>query len=596
MKIFLSPSGALSISTSRKCSCERGTPPDRVAAHLLLAPDHLDDAAIDVALSLALPLRGVAPELLVALNDRVASSLPPGDARGLRLQAATIRALVAVGHPVRAEELGRNLLKMTDDPDVRLVAARHLRFALLRQNRVAEMIDHIRGVLAQEDLPADARRQLGGFLANAYLLMGDVESAARQADLVIEDCRRARDHVALLHGLCAAGWVAAARGSVSEAKALTGEALEISPPPVGGEHAHLYHGVVLLEMDEIPEAISTLDDGELVWSSRDPNSIPVYLYARGGARFFAGDWDDALAELQAGLQMKEESAGIATGSLFAYALAGHIAFRRNDINAAERFISDGERDVGAGGASLGIDFLWWTRALLLEAVGDVQRAYETLAFAWDATTTFRYLLSWRSTAPDLVRLALAVGELSRARAVTLEAEEGARRARGLASADGAALLCRGLLDADPSILIRAVEAYRRSPRRFDHARAAEHAALAAVREGDRSAARSLLDEALDLYGALGATRETSRAAAAMRQLGLRRGARTQRDRPSHGWAALTPTERQVVAHAVEGLTNPQIAERLFISKRTVQTHLSHVFAKLGLSSRVELVSLAAKMA
>ena len=486
---------------------------------------------------------------------------------------------------------------MTDDPDVRLGAARHLRFALLRQNRIAEMIDHIRGVLAQEDLPADARRQLGGFLASGYLLMGDVESAARQADLVIEECRRAHDHVALLAGLCAAAWVAAARGSVFDAKALTGEALEISsPPPVGGEHAHLHHGVVLLETDEIPQAIFTLDDGELLWSSRDPNSIPVYLYARGGARFFAGDWDDALAELQAGLQMKEESAGIATGSLFAYALAGHIAFRRNDINAAERFISDGERDVGAGGASLGIDFLWWTRALLLEAAGDVRRAYETLAFAWDATATFRYLLSWRSTAPDLVRLALAVGELSRARAVTLEAEEGARRARGLASADGAALLCRGLLDADPSILIRAVEAYRRSPRRFDHARAAEHAALAAVREGDRSAARALLDEALDLYGALGATRETSRAAAAMRQLGLRRGARTQRDRPSHGWAALTPTERQVVAHAVEGLTNPQIAERLFISRRTVQTHLSHVFAKLGLSSRVELVSLAAKMA
>jgi DNA-binding NarL/FixJ family response regulator len=45
--------------------------------------------------------------------------------------------------------------------------------------------------------------------------------------------------------------------------------------------------------------------------------------------------------------------------------------------------------------------------------------------------------------------------------------------------------------------------------------------------------------------------------------------------------------------AVEGLTNPQIGERLFVSRRTVQTHLSHIFAKLGIASRVELAKLAA---
>jgi predicted ATPase/class 3 adenylate cyclase/DNA-binding CsgD family transcriptional regulator len=72
--------------------------------------------------------------------------------------------------------------------------------------------------------------------------------------------------------------------------------------------------------------------------------------------------------------------------------------------------------------------------------------------------------------------------------------------------------------------------------------------------------------------------------------------RGPRQRPASGWDSLTPTERQVVDLVTEGLTNKQIGERLFISPRTVSTHLSHVFAKLGVSSRSELTSAAAKRA
>lgn len=73
----------------------------------------------------------------------------------------------------------------------------------------------------------------------------------------------------------------------------------------------------------------------------------------------------------------------------------------------------------------------------------------------------------------------------------------------------------------------------------------------------------------------------------------RRG-RGQRKRPASGWESLTPTERDVVRHAVEGLGNKDIAGRLFISPRTVQTHLTHVYAKLGLTSRVQLIQEAAR--
>ena len=68
----------------------------------------------------------------------------------------------------------------------------------------------------------------------------------------------------------------------------------------------------------------------------------------------------------------------------------------------------------------------------------------------------------------------------------------------------------------------------------------------------------------------------------------------ERKRPASGWASLTPAERDVVRLVSEGLGNNDIATRLFVSPRTVQTHLTHVYNKLGLTSRVQLAQEAAR--
>ena len=70
--------------------------------------------------------------------------------------------------------------------------------------------------------------------------------------------------------------------------------------------------------------------------------------------------------------------------------------------------------------------------------------------------------------------------------------------------------------------------------------------------------------------------------------------RGQRKRPATAGASLTPTERDVVRLVSEGLANNDIAARLFVSPRTVQTHLTHVYSKLGLTSRVQLAQEAAR--
>jgi predicted ATPase/class 3 adenylate cyclase/DNA-binding CsgD family transcriptional regulator len=109
------------------------------------------------------------------------------------------------------------------------------------------------------------------------------------------------------------------------------------------------------------------------------------------------------------------------------------------------------------------------------------------------------------------------------------------------------------------------------------------ASVAAVRD-------ALGDNDFDSAWAEGAALSTDEAIAY-----AQRG-RGERKRPTTGWASLTPTERDVVRLVSEGLANNDIAGRLFVSPRTVQTHLTHVYTKLGLTGRVQLVPEAARHA
>ena len=105
---------------------------------------------------------------------------------------------------------------------------------------------------------------------------------------------------------------------------------------------------------------------------------------------------------------------------------------------------------------------------------------------------------------------------------------------------------------------------------------------------DVAVARDALGDGFDAAFAEGAALTLDEAVAYARR------ARGERKRPSHGWDGLTPTERQVAELAVGGLTNAQIADRLFIGRETVKTHLSNVYAKVGVANRTQLVADAAR--
>ena len=108
-------------------------------------------------------------------------------------------------------------------------------------------------------------------------------------------------------------------------------------------------------------------------------------------------------------------------------------------------------------------------------------------------------------------------------------------------------------------------------------------------EAARVALRARLgDEAFDREVAAGATLDLDDAT------GYAQRARGERHRPQFGWAALTPTEVQVTRLAGDGLTNPQIAERLLMGRETVKTHLSSVYTKTGLANRAQLAAAIAR--
>jgi DNA-binding CsgD family transcriptional regulator len=134
-----------------------------------------------------------------------------------------------------------------------------------------------------------------------------------------------------------------------------------------------------------------------------------------------------------------------------------------------------------------------------------------------------------------------------------------------------------------SLLQDAVGHLARSPARLEHARALIDHGSALRRRGDRAAARDPLRHGLDLAAACGAH---PLAGHARRELAAT-GIRIRRDAQT-GIAALTPSERRIIEHAAAGATNPQIAQALFITVKTVEMHLHNAYRKLDVTSRRQL--------
>jgi DNA-binding CsgD family transcriptional regulator len=217
-----------------------------------------------------------------------------------------------------------------------------------------------------------------------------------------------------------------------------------------------------------------------------------------------------------------------------------------------------------------------------EAVADLRRA------ATVATMDNPNWLPWRST----LALALSARDLETARALAGEELERARwfsQPRGV----GVALRVCGVLasgDDGLDMLEESVQWLRRSPARLELARALFDLGAARRRAGKRSAAREPLREALRVAEECGTLSLAGRIDAELAATGVH----MRRDHAS-GPEALTPAERRVADLAASGLTNREISQTLFVSVKTVGTHLGHIYEKLDLQGPQAREQLAARL-
>ena len=517
--------------------------------------------------------------------------MAPADPGRDRLLAERASSLMVSGRNADALAACRSLLDRDLDPQVDGPVRICLGRALLAQGQVRDALRELEQAGSSPALPGAERAAAWAWAGLARMSLGDLDGAAASAEQARSAAAAAADHLTVSVAMTTLARVSESRGHLRDALQITDEAMHLADESPG-RLGHRYpiratRGHILIELGRPEEARSALGAGMRI-SEEIGVRWPLLLYQGFLAleRFITGEWDDAIAELEASFELADE---IQTVVARAHGILSLISLHRNDLSRAEEAAGAAARDLARWGPGYLTTWAAWPRALIQEAGGELGQALATMTGAWDTCARLGLALDYPAVGADLVRLALAAGDIGRARDVSAAVTEVAAR-NEVPWMTGAALRCRGLIEDDAEILQAAAGACAGGSRPLGLALACEDAGAAFARQGRLDRARPLLDQALGIYERLGAARDLARAEATLREAGIRRGRRGTRGRPQTGWASLTPAEHAVAGLVAEGLSNPQIGERLYISRRTVQTHLAHMFAKLDIATRAQLAA------
>jgi DNA-binding CsgD family transcriptional regulator len=578
---------------------DAGAPSMQVAEHLSRGAVRGDREAIDWLTRAAREAAPTSPDTAADLVRRALELMDDTDPTRNRVLVEHAKNLRWAGRIADAEAACRTLLDRHDDASVRV----ELGHTLLAVGRPREGLEELERAAASPSLDDADRASSLGWSATAHLSLGDLDTAAAVAHRARALATEAADHVAVSVSMSALATVSELRGRLAEASRFIEEAVSLadrSPGRVGYRlPLHATQGIVLMEQDRIDEAAACLEAGARHSEELGMHwHMPTLQMIRALRHFVAGEWDGAVAELDTRSNPSDEIGQTYRQALvstqrspepFEDAVISLIKLHRNDAGCAKRVISSTPDHVGDLDSLYFFRWMIRARALALETEGRTTEALDVLEQYWHGCTKLGYRMEYRSIGPDLARLAVTCGSRELGREVAAATAELAED-NDVVSLRGVALHCRGLAGSDADLLEEAMDVLDASPRPLERAAAAEDAGALLVRHGSVERARPILDRAVEGYESLGAARDLARVEALRRDAGIRRGRRTSRRRPQSGWRSLTPTELTVADLVVEGLSNPQIGDRLFISRRTVQTHLAHIFAKLDIASRSELAA------
>ena len=578
------PAGARAILHARaaRLLAAEGALGEVVCAHLMQAAPAGDDWAVDQLVGTArAALDDGAPEAAASLLARAIAE-PPSEPRRVEVLGELGRAEALGPDPASAVEHLRAALALTPSRDVRDDLIATLMSTLWHLGRREELLELARVELERcdPDTEADSRRRL-----EAALVTGLKFNLSHYAEL---------DSMldALAPGLT--GATPAERAILAVHAQRLVERAEPAVEAVAAARAALEHGLLadhapslrapagvalraLIESDEHKAAAHWIAEGlelarargsrlglltahrflaELAYSTGD------LAAAEADARLVAGSWREfhSLAAFCAAAILAQ--ALVATGRL-------------DEADDALRELGDGRQYPGFPNSVVAIAY-----GELALARGDPHGAQAHFTRAGE---DFPYS-AWR---PGAAQAKLLLGE--RDEAVALAADELARaRHFGAPRSLGIALRVAGLCragDAAVGLLEESVEALRDSPAALERATSLCELGAALRRAKRRADSRPLLKEALELAHGCGAEPLEERTRTEL----LASGARPRRVALT-GVESLTASELRVCQLAADGLSNAEIAQALFVTRRTVETHLGHAYRKLEISSRRELAS------
>ncbi len=567
-----------------------GALPVEVAAQLAGSAEPGDITAVR-ALAEAAESLGVTDPSASADIASVALSLAPSrhPLRGPLVARRTV-SLFAAGRSKEARAFADNALRQSlpagQEADVRLSLA--AMFAISADDRA----DNARQGLSLTGIPADTRARLWASLFHNLMVasrLGEgraIESQVRASVLASTD-------------LAAQYFFQIGRSAMEYQLGRFEPSLRlldgVDPGQLAGfddpreRLTHSYRSWVLSALDRVDEAIAVADDG-LAAAQRDRQNWAVHVFEtwKGRHLLHLGRLDEANAALEGRFQLAD--AHLIVGVLDAAAV---VALGRTKLHIGD------ERGAGevariaqvmlAATAPVVRRLAAWYLAVHSLASGDASQAHRWLCALGETERLSLFPLFPMEAADDplLVRMALAAGDEELAKTVAGLAARRYELNPGVPSVAAAAAHARGLLNGSRQDLEQAAAILVTGPRPLALAAALDDLGGARLADGDRSGAVDAFDRVLRICIDAGAIRDAARARKRLRELGIRRRVQSL-DRPKLGWESLTGAELQVARLAAAGYTNRGIAERLFVSPHTVNTHLRHVFEKLDIRSRVDL--------
>ncbi|SIO88809.1 LuxR family transcriptional regulator [Nocardiopsis sp. JB363] len=519
------------------------------------------------------------------LTDNLCHAIESGDMSADML-AETTHLLLASGRTARARSVVLAVLERISYPSLLYTALAGFQETSSQHSSFVDVSPHVERALRTVEPGSEARAGLLAIRAGCLLEQGRPDQALDSVEEAVTLGLATRQTTAIVSAEVVRLRIAFGRGDLDFARDHAGEVLQRIPGSATATKAHrttrLILAVALASQDRFVEASSTIDMALWEEVAADASAAPFWEAHRALLLLWRGELDraeQACLRVDCGV---DPSGNLARD---VRSVLGHIHLLRGEEHVARQYF----HRILAEDRSLSCPRQQEATLGLARATGGLPAAEIYGSLEGNATL----LLRSPESAAHLVRLALKANRPEQAERVVHTSTRLARENPGTASLLGAARHASGLFMNDPGLLQAAVEAYEDSPRPFPRALALEDAGRAAARKGDTARSRPRLSRAHEIYEGCGARGPADRVARALRDL-TRRSEGTPAaatPAPDRAWNELSDSERRVALLVTDGLTNREVADRIFLSPHTVDSHLRSSFRKLEVRNRVELARL-----